>query len=64
LGYVWGLDCVRLLDYMGNKMRVRRYHAIEVARYYQRLENIERRKKEEESKTKKRSIFARLVGRK
>lgn len=46
-------------------MRMRRQHANEVARYYQRLENIERRKKEqEENKSKKRSLFARLVGRK
>ena len=50
---------------MGDKMRVRRHHAIEVARYYQRLENIERRRKEqEENKTKKRNLFARLLGKK
>ena len=29
-------------------MRMRRYHEIEITRYYQRLENIENRKKENE----------------
>ena len=33
-------------------MRMRRHHAIEVARYFQRLENIEKRKKENERHVK------------
>mgnify|MGYP003632809198 FL=1 len=43
-------------------MRTRRYHSIQVARYYQRLENIEnRRKKAIEENLNKRGFFARLV---
>mgnify|MGYP003651973450 CR=1 FL=1 len=34
-------------------MRMRRYHQFEVARYYQRLENDKRRKREAEAKKKK-----------
>jgi len=62
LGFVRLLDCVWLLDCMGDTMRVRRHHAIEVARYYQRLENIERRRKEaEEAKKNKKGFFRRLL---
>lgn len=47
-------------------MRPKRRHTIEVARYYQRLENIERRRKEAiEEKLSKRGFLhslARLVG--
>jgi len=42
-------------------MRVRRCHSIELARYYQHLDNVERRRKEAE-KNKKRGFLARLVG--
>ena len=35
-----------------DNMRMRRHHAIEVARYFQRLENIEKRKLENERQTK------------
>ena len=62
MGFVWMLDCVWLLDYMGDTMRMRRQHAVEVARYYQRLENIERRRKEaEEAKKNKKGFFRRLI---
>ena len=38
-------------------MRMRRHHAIELARHFQRLENIEKRKKEAEAKKKKKKLF-------
>ncbi len=38
-------------------MRMRRHHANELARYFQRLENIEKRKKEAEAKKKKKKLF-------
>jgi len=41
-------------------MRIRRHHANELARYYQRLENIEKRKKEAEANKKKKGFFRRL----
>jgi hypothetical protein len=42
-------------------MRMRRFHQFEIARYYQRLENIEKRKKEaEEAKKNKRNFLRRL----
>jgi len=41
---------------------MRRQHTIEIARYYQRLENIERRRKENERHTKD-SIMVRVVRR-
>ena len=42
-------------------MRMRRYDEIEITRYYQRLENIEKRKKEaEEAKKKKKNILRRI----
>jgi len=42
-------------------MRMRRFHIYEITRYYQRLENIEKRKKEaEEVKKKKKGFFRRL----
>lgn len=41
---------------------MRRYHAIEVARYYKRLENIEKRQQEQESqKQKRKGLIARLI---
>ena len=43
-------------------MRMRRHHAIEVARYFQRLENIEKRKLENERQTKI-SFMVRLIRR-
>ena len=43
-------------------MRMRRRHAVEVARYFQRLENIERRRIEaEKANKKKRSIWQKLT---
>jgi len=42
-------------------MRMRRIHANELARYYQRLENIEKRKKEAEQAKGKKSLFRRLL---
>ena len=38
-------------------MRMRRHHAIELARHFQRLENIEKRKKEAEANKKKKKLF-------
>ena len=38
-------------------MRMRRHHANELARYFQRLENIEKRKKEAEANKKKKKLF-------
>ncbi len=43
-------------------MRMRRIHANELARYYQRLENIEKRKQENERQTKI-NFMVRLVRR-
>lgn len=42
-------------------MRMRRCHAIQVAREMQRIENQKQREGKE--KTKRKSIFARLLGR-
>ena len=41
------MDCIGVCI-----MRMRRQHTIELARYYQRLENIEKRKEENERHTK------------
>jgi hypothetical protein len=38
-------------------MRMRRHHAIELARHFQRLENIEKRKKKAEANKKKKKLF-------
>ena len=43
--------CCRLYS-VGVDMRMRRTHANELARYYQRLENIEKRKQENERHVK------------
>lgn len=43
-------------------MRMRRQHTIELARYYQRLENIEKRKQENERHVKN-SFMVRVVRR-
>jgi len=43
-------------------MRMRRSHANELARYYQRLENIEKRRLENERHTKN-SFMVRLINR-
>tara|TARA_Y100001963_G_scaffold125518_1_gene177208 strand:+ start:1062 stop:1274 length:213 start_codon:yes stop_codon:yes gene_type:complete len=43
--------CCRLYS-IGVNMRMRRSHANELARYYQRLENIEKRRLENERHTK------------
>jgi hypothetical protein len=42
-------------------MRMRRTHANEIARYYQRLENIEKRRKEAEQAKSKKSFLRRLL---
>ena len=47
IGVCCRLDCIGVCT-----MRMRRTHANELARYYQRLENIERRKRENERHTK------------
>jgi hypothetical protein len=41
-------------------MRMKRLHAIELSRYYQRLENIEKRKREAEEAKKKKNILRRI----
>ena len=42
-------------------MRMRRTHANEIARYYQRLENIEKRRKEAEKAKSKKGFLRRLL---
>ena len=51
------LDCIRIYI-----MRMRRQHTIELARYFQRLENIEKRRLENERQTKI-SFMVRLIRR-
>ena len=53
--------CCRLYS-IGVNMRMRRIHANELARYYQRLEHIEARKKENERHAKD-GFMVRLVRR-
>jgi len=53
--------CCRLYS-IGVNMRMRRAHANELARYYQRLENIEKRRLENERHTKI-SFMVRVVRR-
>jgi len=44
-------------------MHTKRIHSIEIRRFYQRLENVERRRKEaEQLKSNKRGLLARIVG--
>ncbi len=52
----------RRLYSVGVNMRMRKAHAVELSRYYQRLENIEKRKLENERQTKI-SFMARLIRR-
>jgi hypothetical protein len=55
-----GIGC-RFYFARNNFAMMRRTHAMEIARYYQRLENIEKRKKEaEEAKKKKKNILRRI----
>ena len=53
--------CCRLYS-VGVDMRMRRTHANELARYYQRLENIEKRKQENERHVKD-SFMVRVINR-
>tara|TARA_A100001515_G_scaffold45572_1_gene35741 strand:+ start:1104 stop:1313 length:210 start_codon:yes stop_codon:yes gene_type:complete len=47
---------------VGVNMRMRKAHAVELSRYYQRLENIEKRRLENERQTKI-SFMVRLIRR-
>jgi hypothetical protein len=42
-------------------MRMKRTHAVEISRYYQRLENIEKRRKEAEQAKSKKGFLRRLL---
>ena len=52
----------RRLFSFGVNMRMRKAHAVELSRYYQRLENIEKRRLENERHTKN-SFMVRLIRR-
>ena len=43
LGIVLGMVDFRLLYYMDDEMRMRRIHALQIAREYQRIENRKRK---------------------